>query len=346
MDKNLSDKLRVLSSFSIIMVVYIHSYYLEGETYELNKFIQNLIGQGICRVAVPLFFTISGYLFFININDGLTSVLIKIRKRAMTLLIPYIICNVWFVLVYMLLHFTPAVAPFVNNDLFGNLLDKDLWSILYALFVDPAGFHLWFLRDLMLVVLCTPLIYYLMKYMSRITIIVLFFISLWQQSVYDGFLFALTWFTAGACLAVTKTRLQWKEYRYSRIIGIMCLCCLVADSVCRAANIDLHFIYYFVAQILGVISVWLLYDYVVNKDLSQMKLLNIVCRYTFFIYLFHEPTLNILKKLPPVIWGQSAQVYLICYLVVPWLMIALATIVGFCLNRFISKFYSILVGGR
>lgn len=345
MDKKLSDKFRILAFFSIVMVVYAHSYYLEGEGYVLNGFIQNLV-RGIDRTAVPLFFTISGYLFFINLNDGFTSVLIKIRKRVRTLLIPYIICNVWFVLVYLLLHFTPAVAPFVNNDLFGYLLDKNLWSVLSALFVDPAGFHLWFLRDLMLVVLCTPIIYYQMKYMPRITIIVLFFISLWQQSVYEGFLVALTWFTTGACFALTKTRLQWKEYRYSRIMGVICLCCLVVDSVCRAANIDLHFIYYFVAQILGVVGIWLLYDHVVNKDLSQMKLLNTACCYTFFIYLFHEPTLNILKKLPPVILGQSAPVYLTCYLVVPWIMIALAIIVGYCLNRFIPKFYSVLVGGR
>ena len=343
MNKNLSDKLRVLSFFSIIMVVYIHSYYLEGESYKQNEFIQVLIGQGICRVAVPFFFTISGYLFFIKIKDGFMSVLIKIRKRITTLFIPYIICNVWFVLVYMLLHFTPAVSPFVNNDLFGNLLNKDLWSILSALFVDPAGFHLWFLRDLILVVLCTPVMYFLMKYIPCITILILFLISLWQQSVY-GFLFALTWFTAGGYFAMTKKRLQWKEYRYSRIIGVICLCCLIVDSVCRAANIDLHFVYYFVAQISGMVGIWLLYDHVVNKDLSQMKLLNIACRYTFFIYLFHEPILNILKKLPPVIFGQSAQVYLICYLVVPWMMIALAIVVGFCLNRFIPRLYSVLVG--
>ena len=88
MDKNLSDKFKILSFFSIVMVVYAHSYYLEGEDYVLNSFMQDLV-RGIDRIAVPLFFTISGYLFFININDGLTSVLIKIRKRAMTLLIPY-----------------------------------------------------------------------------------------------------------------------------------------------------------------------------------------------------------------------------------------------------------------
>lgn len=79
-----------MSFFSILLVIYIHSYYLEGNEFEMNKFIQLFWGQGICRIAVPLFFILSGYLFFCNIDEGVQTVWRKIKKRCKTLLLPYI----------------------------------------------------------------------------------------------------------------------------------------------------------------------------------------------------------------------------------------------------------------
>lgn len=72
MNKYLSDKLRIISLISIIMVVFLHSYNVTvkfspgnmsfNDGY--NVFIQNFFSQGITRIAVPIFFCISGYLFF------------------------------------------------------------------------------------------------------------------------------------------------------------------------------------------------------------------------------------------------------------------------------------------
>ena len=96
MTKYLSDKLTILYTVLIIMVVYIHSTYLEAEQYYIASFLQKLTG-GICRVANCLFFCISGYLFARNIID-MNGVFAKQRKRLRTLLIPYLLWNVVFVL--------------------------------------------------------------------------------------------------------------------------------------------------------------------------------------------------------------------------------------------------------
>lgn len=46
MTKYLSDKLTLFYTLLIIMVVYIHSYYLEAEQYSIALFLQKLTGGG------------------------------------------------------------------------------------------------------------------------------------------------------------------------------------------------------------------------------------------------------------------------------------------------------------
>jgi surface polysaccharide O-acyltransferase-like enzyme len=73
MTKKLVNKLKVVSFISIVLVIFIHSYNInyseiqeESLILRFNFFTQFLISQGISRIAVPIFFAISGYLFFVN----------------------------------------------------------------------------------------------------------------------------------------------------------------------------------------------------------------------------------------------------------------------------------------
>ncbi len=71
MTKYLSQKIKILSFISIILVLYIHSGFhdypneIQGMAFNfrLQEFISGMIG----RCAVPLFYAISGYLFFIGL---------------------------------------------------------------------------------------------------------------------------------------------------------------------------------------------------------------------------------------------------------------------------------------
>ena len=88
MTQYLSEKIKVLSFIAIILVLYIHSgfhdYPHEILGMEFNHYLQDLISGQIGRCAVPLFFMISGYLFFYNINT-LNDVISKIKKRVKSL---------------------------------------------------------------------------------------------------------------------------------------------------------------------------------------------------------------------------------------------------------------------
>ena len=59
----LSSKITLFYTLLIVMVVYIHSTYLEMYQYKSSDFVLKFFGGlGLCSVANPLFFIISGFL--------------------------------------------------------------------------------------------------------------------------------------------------------------------------------------------------------------------------------------------------------------------------------------------
>ena len=97
MNTYLSNKLKILSLIAMVLVVFIHSY-IETTTNntlmsEDRAFLQYFISQGVARVAVPIFFTISGYLYFLSYQNTTNDYIIKTKKRLKTLVLPYLLMS-------------------------------------------------------------------------------------------------------------------------------------------------------------------------------------------------------------------------------------------------------------
>ena len=60
------------------------------------------MSYGLCASAVPLFFLISGFLYFKGCESqfGLKDYMAKNRKRLRTLLIPYLLWNIFTLLLF------------------------------------------------------------------------------------------------------------------------------------------------------------------------------------------------------------------------------------------------------
>ena len=60
------------------------------------------VAYGLCASAVPLFFLISGFLYFTGCESqfGLKDYMAKNRKRLRTLLIPYLLWNIFTLLLF------------------------------------------------------------------------------------------------------------------------------------------------------------------------------------------------------------------------------------------------------
>lgn len=100
--------------------------------------------------------------------------------------------------------------------------------------------------------------------------------------------------------------------------------------------------------LLGLISIWTWYDSLVpsSYDLCRHPLLSTVCRFTFFIYLYHEPTINIVRKLLVIPFGQTSFGFAFSYMVSPWLFALCFIYIGVLLEKYANVPYKILVGGR
>lgn len=98
----------------------------------------------------------------------------------------------------------------------------------------------------------------------------------------------------------------------------------------------------------GIIGLWWLYDAIVGRSfvLSAHRWFATACQYTFFIYLFHEPTLNIVRKLIVLVFGKNEIGYMVSYLLSPWLFVVCAVFIGIVLRQCCGKVYGVCVGGR
>lgn len=338
-----SQKIKILSFWMIVMVVYIHSYYLEAESMALPNFVQRL-GGSITSVAVPLFYAISGFLFFNGIQQ-VEQCWPKINKRVSTLLVPYVIWNIIFVLWYVVLAYTPGVSVFVNSDMLSDLSLSHPIDAFNYLFIKPAGFQMWFLRDLILFIICTPILYIAIKRIKWFAFFVVLCATGWMAR------FWMTSFVLGGTLSICYDN-GLDLFRQRKKCVLICIFLYLLHSILNAfglLSIGNEYFNHYIGQvfmIVPMIAIWGGYDIVVREGYKPSSLFALMLDFTFFIFLFHEPVFNIIKKLGLKMLGTGDVQMVILYLLNPWIMITIAVSVGFILKRVCPKIYSISVGGR
>ena len=177
-----SNSISLLRFPLIILVVYIH---IRAELVSTNNYISSdypvfdiisILGSTVlASIAVPLFFLISGYLFFNKETYKAKDYIYKLRNRIKTLLIPYLLWNFIVDLLYLLVQtFLPSITT-SNRKLVSeySLSDwiADFW---YGNSGSPICYQFWFLRDLIVCVCLSYAIYYCIRYLKYYYIIALF----------------------------------------------------------------------------------------------------------------------------------------------------------------------------
>lgn len=191
-----------------VMVVAIHCYYFNLQhinAYQENggviEWVINICSIVLTDCAVPMFFVISGYLFFLRQDGELTWTQYKgkMLKKCKTLLLPFFIWNILGALSYPG-HFIDATLAEKLLGLWSQRLEWGSWA-------GPWDGPLWFLRDLFVVMLFSPVIYKIIKKIGILFIVImvvpLTFID--NTSLCPGFSgIALLWFSLGSLLSIKK----------------------------------------------------------------------------------------------------------------------------------------------
>lgn len=125
MNDYLRTKIKVLSFFLVVLVVIVHAYNTNIQTDPeglyaisgLNGFIQEFFCQGLNRIASPLFFIISGFLFYVNLTGQPSDFFRKLKKRFFTLIIPYLFWSLWGLVFYLALQSVYQPASHLERGL-------------------------------------------------------------------------------------------------------------------------------------------------------------------------------------------------------------------------------------
>lgn len=329
----------------------------------------NLIMVLICRVgthfAVPCFFIISGYLFFLGIEDlDKSAYLKKIKKRWYTLAIPYLLWN----LVILLLNVPRDFCRFLLGKIelsevscgvsgFGDLLkafwDCNEWSLQtldwlgqHTPMTGPINLPLWYLRDLIVVTLLSPVIYWLLRKMGVWFVLILCVCNLsriWPQI--SGFgITAFFYFTLGAYLGIRKLslssmgRFKWVTYVVTFVLLVVTFYYGGPDAPIGRYLMPF---YCFAATI----SVFCL---AMSIQRRGFVIPTVLTKSVFFTYAFHGIFIvGIFAAIPYKLYnGENPFILTIIFLLVPFLKIAVCLIAYKLLERFTPKLLAVLTGNR
>lgn len=347
-----SSKIRIISFFSILLVVFLHAYNLEasggGILFDRSPtwLIEDFISYGITRIAVPLFFTISGFLFFLGTTEAAPGFGTKIKKRFRTLLVPFLFWSVAGILFYYSLQNIPQLQKFFSKEL---IRDYSFEKWITTIFVHPIPYQFWFIRDLMVMVLVSPLLYFAIRNFGKIAIGILFLLWLNDFGPINNSIEALLFFLSGGYLGIHMMDVADLNFgaKSKWFCGIWLLLLFIKSTLLYLGFCEpLCRIVFKGSIIFGILALWGLYDVAFqDKEMIRNRLVKI-SGFTFFIYAFHEPLLTIFKKGLFTVFGNQQRDYLFVYLAAPIFVIVLSVATGMFLKRYMNRFYTIITGGR
>lgn len=360
-----------------VMVVLIHSYFLgemaftpcSGDFTDMEFAIglQVLLSRIVSHVAVPTFYVISGYLFFLNVKTfSRNTYTTKLWKRVRTILVPYLLWNVitivWMAMLKVggvFIKGKPAssIIDFLREHAsLATFWDCNVWELnqtdWLGHFTPPSGpilVPMWFLRDLMVVVALTPVLYILLRRFRWLALAVLaacYVTGIWPYA--HGFsITAVFFFSWGAYFSIHGKDLV-KEMRKLRVPAyILYVPMTIALWMLNSRSTwwgDHLYPFYIITSVVTIISITArLSDRGKGKWLVGMQ------GYTFFIYGAHGVFgLYIAGVIAHVIPGYETH-WLgisISYILRPILAIAICIYTQKLMNKWCPKILAPLVGGR
>ena len=147
-------KVKWISLFLSVLVVFIHCTNTAGADPDLfATHAETFVTGNLAAAAVPTFYAMSAFLFYRNFN--LAKLASKYKSRIKTLLIPFLLWNT----VYMILFYFLSRLPFINEEPFAFTWSVIVNGVLKNRFNDPY----WFMRQLILFTAFCPVIYAVMR---------------------------------------------------------------------------------------------------------------------------------------------------------------------------------------
>jgi Predicted acyltransferases len=348
-DQNISSRINLMRILLISGIVFVHVPFdpptspFAVETGVFN-WLRVFLGDSFFRIGVPCLSAISGYLLF---RRGMESFAFgkTVRSKTETVLAPFLIWNLGLLVVVLLVQ-AGGIGIGYFPDLWHSSI-RELLSLAFAAEAFPINLPLYFLRDLFVCVLLSPILAYFVRRMPAITCALLFLLAI-LPDVTIGLVLKksiLFSFTFGIFLALHRIDLKALD-RYAPLgVTMTVVAAAVLASGLYQTGPDFPFwleLARNTLSIVGAAGFWLLSALLIRTAPGR-RLAN-TGSLSFWIFCGHFPVLILLWM----VWNRIAgdAVYPLFYVGAVVLTFAVLTISNALTSRYLPGFYKVLTGSR
>jgi peptidoglycan/LPS O-acetylase OafA/YrhL len=387
MDPFTSRKLTTLRFLAVASVVVYHAYpFAPGvfivappPTDSAAGFIEGFVSLALMRWALPFLGLVSGYLFFRTFSPTLEGYLAKLRSRARTLLVPFLIWSGAGVLFSLSITVSPlaGVSPYWTITSVPEALDR--WLL------HPVIYPLWFLQALLACMVLSPLVYVAVRALRGWVLVLAaaWWAVGWQPEAMWPWVSATAFppFIAGAAVALLGWRMpsRWAHGGAPAWLAAALAAAWLAgaalftaygDDMGRWTRAGLLPVVVF-----GICVAWTVPDVLRRRaasapgpirpaasaagptrpaaaEATRRGRWNVlaaaalsVAPLSFFVYVTQEPALAVCKRVAESAAGGGAP-QLLAYAAPPLVVIALAVAAGIALRRLAPRAFGVATGGR
>lgn len=329
--KSLSDKIKIAGLLCTLMVLYRHSlnylaFFNSWTGMGISKIVEDSMSK-FTEIAVPYFFIVSGFFFLRNSYYERGSYVVMIKKKAKTLFLPFLIWNIA----------GAAFLWFIAPDKVGNGVFSCLYNLLQSNWYGP----LWYVRDLMIMMILIPLYNWLFLYNRIWLYIIALLISGYMWIPVSSSLLSsesVFFFLIGGVIGrYPQTLSVILPVRYVCLLSIVWFS--LSTGIIPIANVYVHKM----NTLIGIVVFWMVINYM--KKNAKRNLL-VYAEYSFLFYVVHAYPMKAVKQGVGHLFSGNDMAALITYIMLPLLTAAVIYQVGKLWKKYFPKSYKIALGGR
>ena len=302
--------------------------------------------------VVPLLSMISGWLFFsFRADDAKNALLGRIRRRFVSLYLPLVFWNTLFLAILLLLFLVRPDYPLLR-EMNIDFNTARAWNYVNALFGvtdHPVGFQFWFVRDLFVTVLVSPILWLLL---TRAPMVGFVFLGTAWLAGHDLWIFFRTdvvfFFYIGGWVRLRGFPVEIGARAATFfLVAYIVICALRTTAPYFVGEADPYVLQVATRcmRLVGVLACWGLFQRVALTPVGE-----VIARYgglAFFLHAAHYPLLAEVKILMWDLLPAQTQPWMIAHYVASVVVTAGIGIgLGVLLARSAAKTFALLNGGR
>ncbi|WP_246806243.1 acyltransferase family protein [Rhizobium lusitanum] len=344
---NVSLRINLMRIVLISGIVFVHIPFDTNSSpfdgaYGLFDWLRVFLRESLFRVGVPCLSAISGYLLFRNgsasIEYGKT-----IRRKTKTVMLPFFLWNCAFFIFALTLQYYGIGDGFLPD--LSEASPHTLSTLLFAIDGTPINLPLYFLRDLFVCILLSPLLAFLIRRAPLLTLSFLLLLAAWPISIgivlRNSILFS---FSFGIYLSLHRIDVTIMD-RYAALIGpvFLALAALLATVAYKAGpGLPLWLeVCRNLMVLVGIPGFWALSALLIRSRVGQG--LAATGGLSFWIFCAHYPLLFCLW----VLWNRGgSDLYPVFYVLAAALALLLLPLTNGMARNALPSFYNLLTGSR